>query len=97
MHPKPTTIREAIRNWLDRRQQLARRRACVPGTYEARPHGRDPDVFDDGALYRSYMTRKQAAVDVERPAGPDGHDSIFVNDQDIDNYLIWCDLTDNDI
>ena len=43
------------------------------------------------------MIRKQAAMDLERPAGPDGHDSIFVNDQDVDNYLIWCDSTDNGI
>ena len=33
--PKPTTVREALRNWLDRRQQLKRRRDCTPGTYEA--------------------------------------------------------------
>ena len=108
VHPKPTTIRESIRNWLDRRQQLARRQACVPGTYEAhlqdngrgvqpRADGRDPDIWDDGALYRSHMTRKQAAMDLERTAGTDGHDSIFVNDQDIDNYLIWCDHKDNGI
>ena len=27
-HSKPTSLPEAIRNWLDRRQQLARRREC---------------------------------------------------------------------
>eukprot|EP01036_Dinobryon_divergens_P035456 gene35456-45945_t len=36
-------------------------------------------------------------MDLERPAGPDGHDSIFVNDQDVDNNLIWCDHKDNGI
>jgi len=43
------------------------------------------------------MVRKQAAMGMECSASQDGHDSIFVNDQDVDNYLIWCDRMDNDI
>jgi hypothetical protein len=95
-HPKPTSLREAIRNWLDRRQQLARRRECNPGTYERhlrdndrgvkpRADGRNPDIWDDGALYRSHMIRQQAAMDLEESS----NDRIFVNEQDIDNHLIW--------
>ena len=108
--PKPTTVREALRNWLDRRQQLKRRRDCTPGTYEAhlqdckrgvkpRADGRDPDVWDGGALYRTHMIRKQAAMDIAGKASADDGDNsvIYVKEQDVDNHLIWCDRHKNGI
>ena len=55
--------------------------------------------MDDGALYRTHMIRKQAAMDIAGLASADDGDTsvIYVKEQDIDNHLIWCDRNDNGI
>ena len=39
------------------------------------------------------MIRKQAAINLARPTRK--NDSIYVYEQDIDNFFIWADRTDD--
>jgi uncharacterized protein len=101
-HPKPIDIKEAKRNWQDRRQQLQRQQACLPGSYDEylkqrqrNPKrgiaDRDPDVWDEGRIWRRHMIRKQAAFEVICATK-----DIYVQEHQIDSYLISLDM-DNQI
>ena len=101
-HPKPIDVREATRNWLDRREQLKRHLRCAPGSYEAYLHDKNridafnphtSDTWDNGKLWRMHMTRKQAALEMTTSTLDNG---IYVNEQDIDDRLIRQDRQLND-
>ena len=97
VHPKPVDLCEARRNWFDRRQQLRRQQACKPGSFEAylrdkhrndppSTDTRDPEIWDEGRIWRKHMIRKQAAFEVICATR-----DIYLMEQDIDNYLIYMD------
>ena len=102
-HPRPIDVREAMRNWLDRREQLKRHRHCAPGSYEAYLRDKNrigtfdkdhtSDTWDNGKLWRMHMIRKQAAFDMNTSNFDNG---IYVAEQDIDDWLIRQDQRLND-
>ena len=58
-HPKPIDVREATRNWLDRRAQLHRK----PGSYEAYLRAKNISLdVDDGALASKHGTTASCGV-----------------------------------
>jgi hypothetical protein len=100
-HPKSVDIREATRYWLNRREQLWRRQHPTPGSYEMFLQARagngknyedggydyvsaPMDTWDSGSLYRMHMIRHQAAIDLTQKP----EESIFMKEQDIDDWLI---------
>jgi hypothetical protein len=50
------------------------------------------DTWDRGSIYRMYMIRKQAAIDMTHK--PEA--GIFIKEQDIDDWLIANDYADED-
>jgi hypothetical protein len=94
-HPKPVDLDKAKHNRLDRRQQLHRQQACLPGSYEdylkqnsRNPKrgidSRDPDVWDQARIWGRHMTRKQAAFEVIC-----GTTHIYVQKNQIHDCLIY--------
>ena len=90
-HPKAINVREATRNWLDRREQLKRHQRCTPGSYEAYLRSKNrigtydvhtSDTWDNGKLWRMHMIRKQSAFDMNTSNFDNG---IYVAEQDIDD------------
>ena len=47
---------------------------------------RDPDIWDEGRIWRKHMIRKQAAFEIICATR-----QIYLMEQDIDNYLIYMD------
>ena len=102
-HPKAIDVREATRNWLDRREQLKRHQRCAPGSYEAYLRDKNrigtfdahtPDRWDNGKLWRMHMIQqKQAAFDMNTSSFDNG---IYIAEQDIDDWLIRQDQRLND-
>ena len=97
-HTKPIDLTEIKRNnWIDRRQQLHRQQA-LPGSHDEHlkqnSHAtqmrgidpRDPDIWDEGRIWRRHMIRKQAAFEVIC-----GASGIYVRENQIDDYLIYLD------
>ena len=97
-HPKPVDMREATRYWWNPgsykeflQNKAGNGKNYKEGSYDYISAPRD--TWDRGSIYRMYMIRKQAAIDMTHKP----EEGIFIKEQDIDDWLIVAnDYADED-